>query len=391
MIGFISEIVERFGARLPGSLEEKAAQLLVYKKLRQFCTKVYSHEFENALNAKFNSLFVFGLFFFISLGLYWYSITAAMVVAFLNLFMFLGHFVFYWDWLDIFYQKIPSSNVIGTLDPKEEIKSTILISAHIDSTKEFFWFYWLKSLGMILFILAGILLLLLPLFYLTLYTFPNSFSKNINWSFYIWTGFAVLSPAMLSFLKVYSRKIFAEGCTDNLSGLSIAIEAVKNFVEPETSKSKLKNTRLMIASFGSEESGLKGSHEYLKSYANELKEENIVAINLDTIADPNEIAILKGELMTLAFFNRKVTKNVMKAFDEAGVAYKNKFMPVGATDATSFQRFGIPVVSITGVSMDKLDPVYHTRLDNLENLNSAGMEAVLKGIVKFIDNTDTQN
>ena len=60
------------------------------------------------------------------------------------------------------------------------------------------------------------------------------------------------------------------GACDNLSGVSIAFDMLKHFADPnEKGKSTLKNTRIKFVSFGSEETGLTGSTQYVKEKAEE--------------------------------------------------------------------------------------------------------------------------
>ena len=78
--------------------------------------------------------------------------------------MFLGHFVTYRHWLDFLFKKKTSYNVIGDIEPIQTATSTIIISGHIDSVKEFKWWYRLKHAGAVLSVIAGFLFPLLSVF-----------------------------------------------------------------------------------------------------------------------------------------------------------------------------------------------------------------------------------
>ena len=54
---------------------------------------------------------------------------------------------------------------------------------------------------------------------------------------------------------------------------------------------------------------------------------------------------------------------------------------MGATDGTSFSRQGIPVLSIIGIDTRDQDD-YHTRLDNLDNLDPKALED-LKNVIQY--------
>ena len=63
-------------------------------------------------------------------------------------------------------------------------------------------------------------------------------------------------------------------------------------------------------------------------------------------------------------------------------------MHVGASDGTSFHIAGLPVATVIGMDSEKLDPIYHTRLDKIEAINPAALSAMKKVLIKFIETWD---
>jgi hypothetical protein len=63
-------------------------------------------------------------------------------------------------------------------------------------------------------------------------------------------------------------------------------------------------------------------------------------------------------------------------------------LDVGASDASAFSIMGLPALSLIGMMSEKLDPCYHTRLDNLEHLDGKAMEAMKEVLIHFIRKWD---
>lgn len=368
---FISLIIEKFGPRRAGSEAEKNAQHFIASELKSFCSKVETEEFSNALGAKFSSLKLFCLLYYISLMLPLWSLNLAIAVSAINSIVFFFHFLMYKDWLDVFYPKLTSRNVTGTIEPQGKAKQTIIISGHIDSTPEFIWWYYFSDWGIRIMLVAGAAFVTLPLFYAGSLIFGYQPFLSYGWYCY-----AFMSVFSLSLFFIHG-KIVVDGAQDNLSGVAVALFAAKNLLKD--GKTVLQHTRLKIVSFGSEETGLKGSKAYEQKHRETLRNKSYV-INLDGILDINEIHIVTYELSVNTRHDKKLVKTLGNALRENGMEIKTGIIPVGATDASSFTRKGIPAVSVVGLALDKLHPTYHTRRDTIEHLNNHTLEKMAKVI-----------
>lgn len=371
-IELITEIIERFGPRRAGSEAERNAQHHLRSHLETYCDRVFVHEFEDALTAKFSSLKLFCMAYYISLALVWISIPAALIVALINSVLFFGHFVTYLNWLDFLFPKKRSLNIIGTIEPKEEVRSTLIFSGHMDSTPEFIWWYWLKDWGIRLNVLSSLAFVLLPIPLIVLY-----FSGWSQWLQICYWFFMALIPATFSFFFIHGKTI-VDGAQDNLSGVAVA-ESVTRAMS-----GKLKHTRIKMISFGSEETGLKGSAAYVRSHLEELQAENAHLINLDGILERNELHLVERELSVFARHNEGLIAAIEKVFKDENLAPKRGVIPVGATDGASFTKHGIPALSIVALPMDRLHPTYHTRLDTIEHLSEATLNDVSVALQRFV-------
>lgn len=386
MINLITEIIEKFGPRPAGSEAERKAQLLVADKCRDFTDKVQILEFDEYLYARFGKLKYYCAVYFIALLVYYFNFhLAAFILSLINAAAFVSDFMTYRVLVRSFPGPLMKSwNVEATLEPQGEVKNTLIFGGHIDSVYEFKWWYKLGQRGAHLTVVAGILLVLVPVFYLLATLLPG------EWAMWVFMLFVILSPSLVVYFNMHGPNP-VDGACDNLTGIAIAHDVVKNFADPNNhGKSILKNTRLKFVSFGSEETGLTGSTCYVKAQVDVLKKENAHLVNIDSIRVPEEICIIKNELMNGTKFDPSLIGKLQKGFAAVNIPIKTGTTPIGGTDGVPFQRAGIPAVSIIGLAMDKLDPTYHTRRDVIGNLNEQALLNCKNGLVEFVKQWDKQ-
>jgi hypothetical protein len=376
MINFIQDIITRFGGRYFGSEQEKKAQYYTAEVMKKYCDRVDVEEFQSPLEAHFQALKIFCVLYVIVLVQIRIDIRIAAVLGILNTILFLGHFVTYRHWLDFLFPNKPSWNVIGDVEPMETATSTIIIAGHMDSVKEFKWWYRLKQTGAVLSVIAGIQISLLGL-YALLAVFITA-----AWFSYIWWLFLLLTPVLIVFYDMHGKEV-VDGASDNLSGVAVAVEMAKVF-----SVNKLKNTRVRVISFGSEEAALRGSFAYAKKHKQQLLDEKAFLFNLDSMKDLEHLTVVSSEINTLVFYKNEYLQLVENAFKATNTAYKKLPLGVGATDASAFHIHGLPAIAVIGMDSEHLDPTYHTRLDKIECLNPETMEAMKRVLVNFIETWD---
>lgn len=379
MIEFITDVIARFGGRYFGSNEEKEAQFYVKDMLKKYCDKVEVIPFESALEAHFQSLKLFSLMYVLSLVVFHFNVALAAFIAITNSVLYLGHFVTYRHWLDFLWKEKTSYNVIGDIEPSGEVRSTIIVAGHIDSVKEFKWWFKLKNTGMVLSVMAGFLFPLLAIFLLVATLVSG------GWALYVWSFFVLLSPVLIVYYNMHGDEV-VHGANDNLTGVATAVEMAKVFC-----KDRLKHTRVRCISFGSEEAGLRGAYAYAKKHKEQLLDEKAFLLNIDTIKDLEFLTIVTRETNTLTTFDPVVISQMEQSFDAVGVPVKKVPIDVGASDASAFRMLGLSALTIIGMRTDTLDPTYHTRLDNLEHLDGKAMEALKKVLVHFIRKRDANH
>ncbi|MCB9256417.1 MAG: M20/M25/M40 family metallo-hydrolase [Chitinophagales bacterium] len=379
MQNFIESIVEQFGGRYYGSKEEKAAQEYVQKSLEEFCDTTEIRSFESALGAHFEALKIFVVVHLFLIFLMPFNYLLTMGLALLNSLLFIGHFVTYRHCLDFLFPKKTSYNVIGEVLPELEIKQSIIFAGHIDSVKEFKWWYKLKDFGIALTVIASFSLALFGVFSVFAFFFQNSLATSI-----IWWVFVIISPSLLVLFDMHGQEV-VHGVNDNLTGVALSFELGKYF-----SKNRLKHTKIKVISFGAEEAGLRGAFAYAKENKALLLKENSLLVNVDTIKDLEHLCIATNELNTLSFFDKGLIAKLKQSFDAKGVSVKTLPLTVGASDASAFMMNGLPALSLIGMTTEKLDPTYHTRLDNLDNFDPKALEKLKEVLIHFVEEIDSK-
>ncbi|MCO5247339.1 MAG: M28 family metallopeptidase [Chitinophagales bacterium] len=385
MVQFISDVISKFGGRPGGSQQEEDAQKYTAQVMEQYCDNVKKEAFKSPLSSHFESLKIFSLIYWFTLWFmttnYQQRILLSTLISGVGAIFFIWHFLTYRHVLDFLFPKETSWNVEGKIEPKGEVKSTIIIAGHIDSVYEFQWWYHFKTFGVALNVIAGFGYVLLPVYLgiLWLLTYFMPPEGAVMWPYYV---FVAISPAALSMFFKHGEDP-VDGAIDNLTGVATAVEMAKVF-----SKEKLEHTRIKVVSFGSEEPALRGSEAYVKMHKEELLQENAVLINIDTIKEKENLTIVSSETNTLVKYPQDLVNKMESAFQEANVGYKKLPLPIGASDGTSFALAGLPALCIIGMDSKKYDPSYHTRLDNLEHLNPDGLEALKLALIQFVENWD---
>ncbi len=382
----ISDFIQRFGPRLAGTEAETLAQRHMMTLMQPLATTVREEPFKAALRAKFAALKPLVLLFWISIGLYWLSIPLALGVAAVTAVLYLLHFVLYRQVLDPLYKQIESRNIVGVLEPKGEAKRTFIFSGHMDSTREFIWWYRLGHIAAVLMVVGGVLMVFYPIFLGVAMAMreldATAFSGFIDW---VWLGFAILAPINVLYFNIHGRQV-VPGAQDNLSGCVCAYGALEAL--SDEGESSLEHTRIMAVSFGAEETGLKGSKAFVQQNLAWLKANNVSVINLDGIMYRDAINIISKEPMTRVKYPPKLLNELQSAFEAEGLQPQQTPLPIGATDGSAFGLKGIDATSVVAFPMEKLHPTYHTRRDTPEHIEPEMLEKMRDVLVRLAREAD---
>lgn len=384
----IHDIIARFGPLPAGSDTEKKAQEYLATQMRQHTDDVNIESFQAPLTAKFGKMKWYAGTYLLSLILFWISPLSALILSLLCAIVLVCDLMRNDGIADFLFPLKTSYNVYATLEPQEEVRSTLIFSGHIDSTNECTWWYRLKAYGAHLTIACGLLIASFPLFLIWFVIAAHCFQSTVEFNTWLYFAYVLLSPLTIIYFSFHGN-IVVDGACDNLSGIVISKNVVAHFADPQRKGySILKHTRIRFISFGSEEKGLRGSTAFCKTHLAELQKERAHIINTDSVRLPEEINIITGELMSFVTFDKTLVSKTEKAFNSINTPIKKGSLPMGGTDAIPFQQRNIPALSIIGMNMRSLDPTYHTRLDTIENVGQQALTSVRDGLIELVKQWD---
>ena len=390
----IQDFITRFGPRTAGSDAERKAQEYVANQMLQYTDRVSVEAFQAPLKAKFTKMKFCAMGFMLSLVVFWFSPFAALIISMVNTLVLVCDVMCNEGIADFLFAKQTSLNVTAVLEPQGEVKSTLIFSGHMDSTEECIWWYRLGKPGGPLTMISGLLIAFFPIYLLSHVIISAAIFQSdsmIKWLIvnnWIYLGFLAFSPITIIYFSFHGDRV-VEGACDNLSGVILAKNIVTNFADKSNNgKSVLQNTRLRFISFGAEEKGLRGSTAYIKAHEAEVKNEHSFLINIDSVRLPEEINVITGEAMSFVKYDKALLAKTEEALRNKQIPYKTGKLPMGGTDAASFQLRGVPSLSIIGIGMKSLDPTYHTRLDTIDNVDQRALDNVFAGLVKLVETWD---
>jgi len=405
---FIEDICTEIGPRESGTEQEILAGNRVESELKKFCDETHQESYTSSPHAflggiRYGALIVFiaGIFFWVSLlgDLNIIYLNPVIDITFLILAVILigvtiSYFILevmkYHETFDFLFPKRESKNIIGTINPKNDAKNTVIFSAHHDSAFEFNTFYYLKRFGQVIINIGylGVGIIFIGIMLKLIFSFL-SFEQPI---LFLVFGiiFIFFIPIIFVYIFFHSYKPVL-GAFDNLSGVSILLGIAKFLSENKNDDEIFpKHTRVRLVSFAGEESGLRGAKRYVKAHYDELVANKTTVVNMDSIAKKDFIAILNKESGIGATHDPIVFEPLLDIAENLNLNAKLLALPFGATDGAVFSKRNIPAASIGGLNLkEELAPYYHTRNDIpavIEKEALGQFTQVCVSYLKFIDN-----
>ncbi len=383
---FIGEICETIGPRK--SCSENESQLAFYfrEKIKEYCDEVNIDNFivhPGAYKAAFRIPMILNL---LSLIFYWYYPLFSLILTILSFLIIFGEMSLAKEIIDFMFLKKKSQNVIGKIRPENHPSELIIIGSHLDSNCEFplmrmFKYGFIVIIAINLFLTAILLIILLIKNILIVIKLEALF-LNIEIIFF-W-AFLLLIPTVLIQLFLIISNHPVMGANDNLSGLAVCYEIVKNLSLPEN---KLKNVEVWICAFGCEEIGSKGSRNFIKKYMEDLK--NAKVINVDMLGNKNApLLVTTSEIFGLVKTNKKMNELILNSAEKLKIKIKPKSI-MAFTDSLSFCRKHLSATTIITLPFSSKEFYYHTRDDIIENMSFGNLINTLKlcnYIIKNLDN-----
>ena len=160
----------------------------------------------------------------------------------------------------------------------------------------------------------------------------------------------------------------------------------------ESERVPLKHTQLVFLCPDAEESGLRGSREYVKKHAQLLKSIPTYNINMDSIYRLQDLRFLETEINGTVSLDHDMRKKCSDISRALGYEINSLKMPFGggATDAAEFAKIGIPALSIIGLdtTFSSGGVPYHTSFDTVDKIEHEAVLACMQIAEQFIIEID---
>ena len=388
---FCKEIIDKHGPRLPGSDEEKAAQADIAKIMEEATgVKPTVEKFRLAPRASIGAIPYLGYAGFVALALYYIHPIPAFIVSLCTLLFAVVQVFTYKGWFDKLFKQEESCNVYSVMDGKGEIDHTIVFSGHADSS----WLWQMAAknpktmiIRTVLGVVGVVAVIIGSLLRFIFGMWSVAKPDTMEMPFYL---FLIITPLLFIYglysLCIYlshDKKKASPGAMDNLTGVGASIFMGKYFKE---NPDKLPdNCRVIIASLGSEEAGLKGSEAFMKAHAGD---KNLLInpyfFNIDSLRDYEHFNAVKGDSWLMSKFDDDMKNMLVKAFENAGVKPNVIVNPVGGCDSTPICRAGYKTITFAAQKPDVTD-YYHTFRDTCDGLD---MNTLEKSVDIILDVTE---
>jgi hypothetical protein len=399
----VRAICAEVGPGLPGTPQERARAAMIAQELESHlgAGNVVVEEFTVAPGAFLGSLPIGALFTLlaamlnISIGRFsglspWLTAIAAMALSTISVLSLIFEYILYLEFVDPFFTKKQSVNVIGKLLPPgtKDVKRLLILSGHHDSALEN---TWIRFLGYGFFasvptILIGfIAMLAMSVIQLAGVITGNAGIIRTGTLGWVMLAYPIVPSIVFAmfFTRGRSNGGIVPGAVDNLSASALAAATCRFLVRNPACIPA--DTEIRFVSFGSEEAGLRGSRRYVERHLDELKRLDARLLNLEMVAYP-EIGILTTDVNGVRNSSEMV-QSVVAAAERAGVPYKVKPYPAGggASDAGSFSQAGLKATTLLPFKMpQQIVAFFHQKWDGPQVLTMEPLLNVLKLAIEWI-------
>jgi Zn-dependent M28 family amino/carboxypeptidase len=156
------------------------------------------------------------------------------------------------------------------------------------------------------------------------------------------------------------------GANDDASGVAAMLEAARVLSD----KGHRTKATLKFIAFGSEETGLDGSYNYIDANYDEVSTKGIGMVNLDMVAVGDILQIGNIDYGIPGTGGNQIKEYAQQKATAMGISWE-PFQAGENSDHTYFEQVGVPAVFLT----QSPDPYYHTAQDSLDKIQAATLEA----------------
>jgi aminopeptidase YwaD len=393
-INLTADIIEKHGPRVSGTKGCYSACADLETILGKYCTGIKRESFDIHPNSLFAIGKIFTIIYLIGLGAILIENNVIIEIGIISMVIgtiyFITQFILYLDTFDGLFFKVAGNNIIGIVEPKDSVKQQVVIVSHHDSSPVFPFYEKAPLLFPIRLFVPFLLFLacLLVLFSRFYYLIQSGDIPILP----IWIKYIlILGIIFVIPMYGYISKRHSPGAGDNLIGCTIGIKLADIFKGTENA---LQNTRIVILLTDGEEIGQKGAKFFIKNNQDLLKNTRTTIINIDSIYNYKDIAIVKRDRNGLTRLSKDLINDLTKVATGLGHSFKTLTIPFGGggTDGGQFARRRIKTISIIGTPTNILrkEIIFHTMKDTPDKISNKAVSAVLEVVSEYLKEIDIQ-
>jgi hypothetical protein len=377
---FIVRIIKEIGPRPAGSEAEFKAGAVVAEEFKKRGAKISTQDVPVAPGIIAGVINLMTGVYLVSVILYFFVpvVTALLVAALLVLFILsrqIGNSAI--DWL---FKKATTRNIIGTYAPAGKAARTLIFSGHHDSPNMMPLFHLRTKRYLHLMensIVAG-LALLVPAGILRAILSGPVISRPFGLAWYD-VIFGISFLGLLLGLYFRSQMLSKErnlGANDNLSAVSVLV-GIADYLKNNPPK----KTRVILVSFGAEEPLIYGSAGFAEGHPELIAD--ALNVNMETVG-AGRLAIIEKEKMYMLPYSPEVVDLIQRAGKRAGLDLPRIAITYGGTDSYAIIKGGGKSACLFGMDETELFALWHSPLDNPDNVKEANLQNALKICVEVI-------
>lgn len=389
--------IDKFGPRRVGSKACLNMADEIKNELGQYCDFTTKQEFSIKSKAYTFWLTIVPFIYLVGLILLLLGLPLTALVFYGAYFYYVyKEFIKYEPLGEKYFKSEKGCNVHGVIEPKSEVRQTILFTSHHDSailpsTDRLDKNYFKKVTIPLILFGASFLLIIVQLL-------TEIFSGR-----FLAIGFPPITSIVfivlllsLSFLVFNLQHFFSKeaspGAGDNLISCATIVQIARYFHWMKENNKDLEHTRLIFCSFDGEEVGLRGSRAWFDKYTALLK--NATQINFDCLYKADEIVFLDSDINGTQDLTSKLAQKGVKL--AVGMGYKAKMhhMPFlsGGTDAAEGFRANIDSISLMALNFKDITSTHlHSKNDTVDNIETKAIEQVISIAIKMANVIDTDS
>lgn len=392
IFSFTEKIVDTCGPRITGDASTHKAAEMIREEFATYCDSTDLESFDVHPNAFLGSLKLLVVVYSAVVICFWLQWPVIAIIGLTFGFLaLLLETIFYHEILDPFWKKKQGMNVIGVVEPTNEVKQQVVLSGHHDSANIFNYLTHFPKLYPFLIGGAFITVMYVLIFgsAWAIFSIIPGVDLPQGVRLFIQISATVLSP-LIGALWFFTDSTGTPGAGDNLISVSIASELGKKFA-----REKLQHTRIIIASFDAEESGLRGARAYCKKHKEGLLAIPTFNFNMDCPYVLKELSFLTTDVNgTVRLSEEMATEcvSIAKSFGYEAKAFPIPFL-IGGCDSGEFGRIGVDATNLSAMSIESIkhEGAYHTPNDTVDKIEPGAVKAAFQIATTFVQNKDQQS